>query len=285
MCRHLGTHREFLVACLTFLTTVAWAQPQITYKIHTLAGSRVIENGIQAIQAQIRYPVGVAVDGAGNLYIADTRNNSIRKVDATGTITTIAGTGEYGFGGDGGPAVQALLRSPSGVAVDTSGNLYIADRENLRIRKVDATGTITTVAGVGEYGFAEDNGSAVQAQLIDPAGVAVDGEGNLYIADTRRGRIFKVDSTGTITTVTDRLSGPSGVAVDGAGNLYITESFNNRILKVDSTGTITTVAGTGQSGFGGDGGPALQARLSPSGVAVDGAGNLYIANTKQQQHP
>ena len=329
MRRRLSTHREFLFAWLTFLTAVAWAQPQITYKINTLAGSRAIENGIQAIQAQLNRPGAVAVDGSGNLYIADSRNNSVRKVDSTGTITTVAGTGEYGFGGDGGPAVQALLRSPSGVAVDGAGNLYIADRENLRIRKIDSTGTITTVAGAGKYGSAVDTGPAVQAQLRSPAGVAVDGAGNLYIADSGRGRVFKVDSTGTITTVAggpaleDRIGRPTSVAVDNAGNLYITESLynrifkvdstgtiatvvgasaqarlrypsgvavdnagnlyiadrnNHRILKIDSTGTITTFAGTG-GGFSGDGGPAVQAQLrGPAGVAVDGAGNLFIAD-------
>ena len=330
MRRRLSIYREFLVACLTFLTAVAWAQPQITYKINTLAGSRVIENGIQAVQAQLNRPGAVAVDGSGNLYIADSRNNSVRKVDSTGTITTVAGTGEYGFGGDGGPAVQALLRDPAGVAVDEAGNLYIADRENLRIRKVDSTGTITTVAGAGKYGSAVDTGPAVQAQLRSPAGVAVDGAGNLYIADSGRGRVFKVDSTGTITTVAgglaleDRIGRPTSVAVDNAGNLYIAESLynrifkvdstgtiatvvsasaqarlryptgvavdnadnlyiadrnNHRILKIDSTGTITTFAGTEERGFGGDGGPAVQARLRyPTGVAVDGAGNLYIAD-------
>ena len=331
MRRRLSIYREFLVACLTFLTAVAWAQPQITYKINTLAGSRVIENGIQAVQAQLNRPGAVAVDGSGNLYIADSRNNSVRKVDSTGTITTVAGTGEYGFGGDGGPAVQALLRDPAGVAVDEAGNLYIADRENLRIRKVDSTGTITTVAGAGKYGSAVDTGPAVQAQLRSPAGVAVDGAGNLYIADSGRGRVFKVDSTGTITTVAgglaleDRIGRPTSVAVDNAGNLYIAESLYNRIFKVDSTGTIATVvgasaqarlryptgvavdnadnlyiadrnnhrilkvdvtgtidavAGTGESGFSGDNGAAATAQLSyPSGVAVDGAGNLYIADT------
>ena len=274
MRRRLSTHREFLFACLTFLTAVAWAQPQITYKINTLAGSRVIENGIQAVQAQLNRPGAVAVDGSGNLYIADSRNNSVRKVDSTGTITTVAGTGEYGFGGDGGPAVLALLRSPSGVAVDGSGNLYIADRENLRIRKVDSTGTITIVAG----------GTALEDQIGRPTSVAVDNAGNLYITESLYNRIFKVDSTGTITTVVGasaqaRLRYPSGVAVDNAGNLYIADRNNHRILKIDSTGTITTFAGTEERGFGGDGGPAVQAQLRyPTGVAVDGAGNLYIAD-------
>ena len=125
---------NFLSPALRSLTAVAWALPQITYKINTLAGSRVIENGIQAVQAQLNRPGAVAVDGAGNLYIADSRNNSVRKVDSTGTITTVAGTGEYGFGGGrrtGSPG--PCSGDPAGVAVDEAGNLYIADRENLRI--------------------------------------------------------------------------------------------------------------------------------------------------------
>ena len=237
----------------------------------------------------------MAVDGAGNLYIADASNHRIRKVDSIGTITTIAGTGERGFGGDGGPATQAQLDDPTGVAVDGAGNLYIADWSNARIRKVDGTGTITTIAGTGERGFGGDGGPAIQAQLDAPSGVAVDEAGNLYIADWSNARIRKVDGTGTITTIVGtgergfggdggpatqaRLNYPYGVAVDGAGNLYIADLANHRIRKVDSTGTITTFAGTGERGFGGDGGPATQAQLDdPTGVAVDGAGNLYIAD-------
>ena len=288
MLRRIGTHREFFFACLTLLTAVAWAQPQ------TLVGDFAGDGG-PASQAQLNFPTGVAVDGAGNLYIADTNNDRIRKVDSAGTITTIAGTGERRFGGDGGPAIQAQLDAPSGVVVDGAGNLYIADRANHRIRKVDSTGTITTIAGTGERGFGGDGGPATQARLNNPYGVAVDGAGNLYIADLANHRIRKVDSTGTITTFAGtgergfggdggpasqaQLNFPTGVAVDEAGNLYIADWSNARIRKVDGTGTITTIAGTGELGFGGDGGPAIQAQLGdPTGVAVDGAGNLYIAD-------
>ncbi len=250
-------------------------------------------DGGPASQAQLRTPADVAVDATGNLYIADISNHRIRKVDSTGTITTVAGTGEFGFSGDGGPATAALLGTPSGVAVDGAGNLYIADISNHRIRKVDSTGTITTVAGTGEFGFSGDGGPASQAQINRPQGVGVDGAGNLYIADTLNNSIRKVDSTGAITTVAGsgefrdggplsqtQLYSPRGVAVDGAGNLYIADTLNNRIRKVDSTGAITTIVGTGESGFGGDGGLASQAQLySPRGVAVDGAGNLYIADS------
>ena len=294
MLRRIGTHRDFFFACLTLLTAVAWAQPQTSYRIDTLVGDFAGDGG-PAVAARLNFPYDVAVDASGNLYITDTNNDRIRKVDSAGTITTIAGTGERRFGGDGGPAIQAQLDAPSGVVVDGAGNLYIADRANHRIRKVDSTGTITTLAGTGERGFGGDGGPASQAQLNFPTGVAVDEAGNLYIADLANHRIRKVDSTGTITTLAGtgergfggdggpasqaQLNFPTGVAVDEAGNLYIADWSNARIRKVDGTGTITTIAGTGELGFGGDGGPAIQARLSlPYSVAVDGAGNLYIAD-------
>ena len=269
-----------------------------TGTITTIAGTGELGfggDGGPATEAQLTRPFGVAVDATGNLYIADRSNNRIRKVDPTGTITTIAGTGERGFGGDGGPATEAQINGPSDVAVDGTGNLYIVDGNNHRIRKVDATGTITTVAGTGERGFGGDGGPATEAQLRSPTGIAMDGAGNLYIADRINYRIRKVDLTGTISTIAGtgelgfggdggpateaQLDFPTGVAVDGAGNLYIADNFNNRIRKVDATGTISTIAGTGERGFGGDGGPATEARITgPTGVTVDGAGNLYIAD-------
>ena len=253
-------------------------------------------DGGPAVAAQLDRPQGVALDGAGNLYIADYGNHRIRKVDAAGAITTVAGDGTRGFGGDGGPAVAARLYLPTGVALDGAGNLYIAERGNSRIRKVDAAGVITTVAGDETIGYGGDGGPATAAQLYYPDGVAVDGAGNLYIADRVNDRIRKVDAAGVISTVagsgTNGFSGdggaavaaqlnfPSGVALDGAGNLYIADTFNNRIRKVDAAGVISTVAGTGRGGYGGDGGPATAAQLGgPEGVAVDGAGNLYIADS------
>ncbi len=253
-------------------------------------------DGEAAIAAQLWQPFDVAVDAAGNLYIADTTNNRIRKVDAaTGNISTIAGDGTEAFGGDGGPATAAQLWKPAGIVVDGSGNLYIADRDNRRIRKIDTSGTMSTVAGTEDYG---DGGPAVQARLDFPRGVAVDGSGNVYIADTANQRIRKMDAaTGNFATITGdgtagfggdggpavaaQLSDPRDVAVDGLGNIYIADSSNDRIRKVDAaTGDIGTVAGTGEYGFSGDGGPATAAQLgSPSGVAVDAAGNLYIADT------
>jgi sugar lactone lactonase YvrE len=258
------------------------------------------------------YHQGVAVDGAGNLYIADGPNNRVRMVDSAGIMHTLAGQTLPGFSGDGGPATSAQMWNPTGVAVDSAGNLYIADGTNLRIRKVDTNGIMTTVAGIGKpTGLAPvgDGGPATSAALGGPVAVAVDSAGNLYIADTGLSQSFsgiswvrKVDTSGTITTVAGGggfgfsgdggpatsafLNTPSGLAVDGAGNLYIADSGNNRVRMVDTNGIITTVAGNGSSllafGLGGsitpgDGGPATAARLSADDVALDAAGNIYIA--------
>jgi RHS repeat-associated protein len=269
------------------------------YIIETVAGDRTYGysgDGGPAEQAKFRGPTGVAVDAPGNLYIADRENNCIRKVDTSGIITTVAGDGTWGYSGDGGPAEQAKLRSPHGVAVGASGNIYIADSSNNCIRKVDTSGIITTVAGDGTYGYSGDGGPAAQAKLSSPSGVAVDAPGNLYIADTTNHCIRKVDTSGIITTVAGdgtrdysgdggpaaqaKLDYPWGVAVDASGNIYIADSFNNCIRKVDTSGIITTVAGDGTWGYSGDGGPAAQAKLRhPWGVAVDASGNIYIADT------
>jgi hypothetical protein len=248
-----------------------------------------------ATSAEVQYPFGVAVDSAGNLYIADFLNQRIRKVDASGTITTVAGNGTAGFSGDNGPATSAELYNPYVVTVDSAGNLYIADTYNSRIRKVDTSGTITTVAGNGTQGYNGDNIRATSAELWYPIGVAVDSAGNLYIVDSGNYRIRKVDTSGTITTVAGNgtagyngdnipatsaeLSNPVGVAVDSAGNVYIADTYNQRIRKVETSGTMTTVAGNGTAGYNGDNIPATSAELQyPYGVAVDSAGNVYIAD-------
>jgi uncharacterized protein (TIGR03437 family) len=279
-------------------TTGAAAGLSPEYTIGTVAG-----NGISgfsgddgpAISAQLGAETAVATDAAGNLYIADTLNQRIRRVTPSGTITTVAGNGTMSFSGDGGPATLAGMRDPSGVAVDAAGNLYIAAEGNFRIRRVTPEGTITTVAGNGISGFSGDGGPAISAELANPNGVAVDAAGNLYIADQVGSyRIRRVTPAGTITTVAGNgkygfsgdggpataapLGSPSGVAVDGAGNLYIADRLNYRVRRVTPEGIITTVAGNGTPGFSGDGGPAISADLTaPNSVAVDEAGNVYIA--------
>ncbi|HVK84310.1 MAG TPA: hypothetical protein VM513_09385 [Kofleriaceae bacterium] len=240
-------------------------------------------------------PGGVAVDRAGNLYIGDTEGLVVRRVDTTGIVTTIAGTGTDGYSGDGGPAVAASMGRPFGLAVDGLGNVYIADGDNHRIRKIDLDGIITTFAGTGTAGYSGDGGLATSAQLSRPGGVAVDGLGNVYIADSSNARIRKVDASGRITTFAGTgvagFSGDGGpataaeissslaVAVDDGGQLYITDQFNRRIRRVDASGVIRTIAGNGGSFFAGDGGPATSASVGASGpVAVDLAGNVYVSD-------
>ena len=261
-------------------TTHAGQPPVSDWVIDTVAGRRDEddENG-PALQARLEFPNDVAVDPLGNVYIADGDSHRVRRVDTDGTITTVAGTGKVGYGGDGGPADEALLWGPNGVAVDRAGNLYISDNGNHRIRRVDGSGIITTVAGNGTKGYGGDGGPALEAGLHDPRAVAVDGSGNLYITQTSAGRIRRVDSAGSITTVATGLRFPRGLAVDGSANLYIADYGNHRIRRVDAQGVVTTFAGTGEPGSSGDGGPAVQARLSfPHGLVVDGSGNLYIAD-------
>jgi sugar lactone lactonase YvrE len=264
--------------------------------ITAIAGGGYGSDGGPAVEADLGYPSGVTMDSSGNLYIADSGSHRIRKVDSDGIITTIAGSGSEGYGGDNGPATEALLDNPMGVAVDAAGNLYIADMFNHRIRKVDPNGIITTVAGSGIPGsYIVDGTPATQAMLQYPEGVAVDTSGNLYIAAAGNDRILKVNSNGIITIAAGNgstdyggdggpateamLNWPGGVVVDASGNVYIADSGNNLIRKVDANGIITTVAGTGDSGYSGDGGPAPLAMLNyPQGVALDAPGNLYVAD-------
>ena len=270
--------------------------------ISTVAGNgspAYAGDGGAATGASLDYPAGAALDAAGNLYIADSFNNRIRKVDGNGVITTVAGNGASGYSGDGGAAANARLNDPSGAAVDASGNLYLADQNNQRIRKVAANGVIATVAGNGTAGYSGDGGAATNASLNYPTAAVVDAFGNLYIADTYNNRIRKVAANGVIATVAGngvsgysgdggaatsaRLANPAGLAVDAWGNLYIADQFNLRIRKVDTNGIITTVAGNGSAAFSGDGGAAVNAGLYyPAAVAVNGGGYLYIADNNQR---
>jgi len=238
-------------------------------------------DGGPAAYASLNLPTGVAVDAAGNLFIADNGNHRIRRVAPDGIIGTGAGNGAPGFSGDGGPAAAASLNVPRGVAVDAAGNLFIADTANQRIRRVAPDGIIGTVAGNGVPGFSGDGVPAATASLNEPSGVAVDAAGNLYIADANNSRIRRVAPDGMITTVADSLGQPRGVAADAFGNLFIAETHAHRIRHVAPDGAVSTIAGTGgEPGFSGDGGPAGEASLNlPFGVAIDMAGNLLIADT------
>ena len=263
----------------------------------------------QATSAELNLPNDVAIDKAGNIYIADTRNHVIRRVDAhTGIITTIAGNGTGGYSGDGGAATSAELYQPRYILFDSYGNLLIADAGNNRVRRVDAiTGNISTIAGTGAAGFSGDGGPATSAKLNGPFGMAFDAAGNLYIADSANFRVRRVDAiSGNISTVagdgTNAATAPGGftanggdgglatsaglsmvygVAFDPSGNLYIADTTDNRIRKVNAiTGVITTIAGTGATTFNGDYQQATFANLNdPIDVQVDGLGNILITDT------
>lgn len=263
--------------------------------ITTFAGNGLIgaPDGVPATESSLNAPRGVAVDSNGSVYIADTGNNRIRKVPPDGVITTIAGTGVEGFRGDGGPAINANLNAPYGIAVDAVGNVYFSDFGNHRVRKINvSTGIITSVIG-GGFGFSGDGGPATSAKLNSPRGVAIDAASNLFVADSENRRVRKVSASGVINTVAGNgergvvyggqpainspMISPMAVAVDLQGNLYITD-FG--VSKVGTDGIINRIAGDNVVGpFRDEGGPPLTLLLgTPAGVAVDRAGNLYVAD-------
>ena len=250
---------------------------------------------VKATKVSISLVDGIAVAPNGDIYIARHGHNLISRIDQKGMLADVVGTGASGHSGDGGPATKAQLRVPAGLTFDADGNLYIADRDNHRVRKVDKKGIITTVAGNGTAGFSGDGGPATQASLNLPSGVVVDKKGNLYIADRSNDRVRMVNTKGIIQTIAGNgnegyhgdnmpalkatLDKPFGLALDKDNNLYIADRGNNRIRKVDRSGMISTVAGDGGYYFIGDNGPAYRASIAgPTDVAVDGKGNIYIAD-------
>ncbi len=266
--------------------------------ISTYAGNATTSyggDGGQATAAGLNTPTSLALDDAGNLYIADISNQRIRKITTGGIITTIAGTGGIGSIGDGGPATAGRFDNPQGVTVDSAGNVYVADLNNNKVRKISISGTITTVAGTGSATFSGDGGPASSATLNHPSGVKIDFLGNLYIADRYNHRVRKVSPSGIISTVAGigtggfsgdggpataaKIQNPVDVDVDTWGNLFIADLGNYAVRKVTGTGIITTVAGNATMGFSGDGGPATAAQLNtPHGIGLDTSGNLYIAD-------
>jgi uncharacterized protein (TIGR03437 family) len=252
------------------------------YTINTIAGSAgtagFAGDSGSAVGSQLNYPTGIAVDKSGNLYIADGLNNRVRKVSG-GVITTVAGNGTAGYTGDKGAATSAELNNPTGVALDSSGNLYIADSANNVVRMVTSSGTITTFAGNNILGYSGDMALATGAQLSNPVGVIADSAGNVYIADTGNNVIRQVYS-GNIVTYAEGFTQPDAVAVDSAGNIYVADTQGRRIVKYTNAGVYTTIAGNGYGAFSGDNGPGPNAALyDPMGLAVDASGNVYIADT------
>jgi uncharacterized protein (TIGR03437 family) len=293
--------RKILLAAALLITSGLVRAQTIT----TVAGNGVSSysgDGGPAIQATLDNPVYVATDFFGNLFIVDQNNNRVRQVDSNGIITTLAGNGTADYSGDGGPATEATLNSPTGVCTDASGNLFIADEGNYVVRKVDTSGNITTVAGNGVQGSSGDGGPAIQASMYVPIRCVVDSKGNLYVTDQSGQKIRMINSSGIISTFAGTganqgphsiglysgdggpatqadLNNPTAITVDSAGNIYFSDQYNQRIRKVDSNGIITTVAGNGSAGYSGDGGPATDASLNyPGGLVADQNGDIYVAD-------
>jgi sugar lactone lactonase YvrE len=299
-----GNHRIRRITAKGLIATVA-GSGATGYLEGSFAG-----DGGPGTEAELNVPSAVAIGPGSALIVADTRNNRVRKLEPGGTIVTVAGNGTEGFGGDGGAATDAELDFPSGLAVDRAGNIYIADTNNHRVRKVTPTGIITTVAGSGPTGylaggFAGDGGPATAARLSRPFGLALGPAGHLYIADGFNNRIRTVTHAGIITTVAGsgatgylqggfagdggpalsaRLNFPRAVQLDATGNLYIADALNHRVRQVRPDGTMVTIAGSGptgylKGGFAGDGGRSTEARLAfPTGLALARNGTLYVAD-------
>ena len=272
-------------------------------KIQTVVGTGqrgYAGDGSPAVDALLSEPFMCAFDPQGNLYLSEATNHCVRRVDReTGVITTVAGNGSEGYSGDGGPAIQATLNQPYSLQVDANGDIYIVDRFNAAIRRVDAaTGVITTVAGTGTPGYSGDGGPGNRAELREPNDCFLDGRGGLLIADIQDQRVRRLDlKTGIITTFAGNgekvrsgdgrpateasLLGARAVCTDGKGNTYISEREGNGVRVVDAVGTMSTYAGTGERGYSGDGGPARSATWgAPKAIRCDRQGNLLVVDTE-----
>jgi hypothetical protein len=280
----------FFVLIILIITLTSKAQIISTYAGNGVPGFS--GDGGQAIIASLDHSAGIMFDNMDNLFICDVNNNRIRKVDTTGIITTIAGTGTSGYNGDGIPAINAQIKSPHFIIFDNNENMYFSDSHNNRVRRIDTTGIITTIAGNGGFGAIGDNGLATDAEIGIPEGIAFDSIGNLYIIQGNNSYIRKVDTAGIITTIAGtgiqgyngdgipatsaQLNFPGSIAIDNVGNIYFTEIFGNRIRKIDSTGIIHTIAGTGVSGYNGDGILAVNAQINhPLGI-LEKQGNIFF---------
>ncbi len=286
--------RFFLVALLCLSTRATAQVPSIIVGTGKAGYSG---DGLQASVAQLRVPSDLFVSADGTIYIADTANNRIRRVEPGGTIETIAGNGRRVQSSDGELATEVGIMSPSSVVVDGAGNVYYAEWTGHRVRKIDTTGRITTVAGNGEPGYVGENLPATETSLWTPSRIFLDGKGNLYIAEWHAHRIRIVTPDGTISTIAGNgnkgfsgdggpaelasLDRPNGLFVTRQGEIYISDLGNHRIRRVDTDGVIHTVAGNGMPQHKGDGGPATDASLNaPAGIFVDDGGNLYISDTR-----
>jgi uncharacterized protein (TIGR03437 family) len=290
-----------IIDCVSFALlacALSAAKGQTRYFINTVAGSNPIGDNGPATRALLWNPIDVAVDAQFNVYIADTLNNRIRKITPQGVITTIACTGAPGDGsGDGGPATQAACLRPNGITVDAAGNVYFSDVANSTVRKIGLNGMISRVAGGAPTSFLGDGGPATAAALSNPGGLAFDASGNLYIADSEHNSVRRVSPNGTISTIAGTgycnfsgdngppsqaaLCNPRAVAVDPQGRVLVADTINHRIRRFAPGGLITTIAG-GSESLGADDIPATEAGLTPVGLAVDKAGNIYIADASER---
>ncbi|MBL7691977.1 MAG: T9SS type A sorting domain-containing protein [Flavipsychrobacter sp.] len=284
-----------LLPLIHLLLVCSIARAQI---ITTIAGNgfnAYSGDGGPATAASIYNPLGVAADGAGNVYIVDTKNHCIRKVNSAGIISTIAGDGTAGYSGDGGPATAAKLYIPSKIALDGAGNIIFVDNGNFCIRKINAAGIISTIVGTGTAGNSGDGGPATAAQINGSPGLAIDAAGNIFFSDVTKNTIRKVSTTGIVSTIAGcglsgymgdggpataaRFNEPFGIALDDAGNIYVAEYSNNCLRKVSASGIVSTVTGALVAGYSGDGGPASTAKLDrPASVVIDHNNEIYIGD-------
>jgi uncharacterized protein (TIGR03437 family) len=301
--KHCSQLRSLILIAAVIAATFGATPYAATQSIVTVGGDGAAAfsgDGGQAALAAFDQPRGMSLDAAGNIYFADIANSRVRRIAVNGIVTTVAGTGVAGFSGDSGLATAATLNGPQAVLVDASGNLIIADTQNRRIRLVNTSGVITTIAGTGVQGFSGDGGPALQAMVWQVVDLAIDTSGGIYFADSSAQRIRKIATTGIITTVAGNgtagyggdnsaatlalLNFPVSIAFDGSNNLYIADANNFVIRMVNANGNITTVAGTGSESFSGDGGPAISATLNyPSGVRAGAAGAFYIADSSNNR--
>ena len=277
--------------------STAYASTAYTQTINTVVGNGIATFGGDsgpATSASIHSNTAVHFDSIGNMFIADAANNRIRKVNTSGIITTVAGTGIAGSGGDAGPATNAQLNNPSDVAFDAAGNMYITDYLNNRIRKVDASGTITTIAGTGTSGATGDGGPATAAKLFHPQSLIIDASGKLFFCDEGNDRVRMINTSGIILlyagsgtsgvgdggpATNATLSRPGGITINHFGSIVFSDAQHNRIREVNASGIISTIAGTGSAGFSGDSGPATAAKINqPSSLCIDNVGNIFLAD-------
>lgn len=283
-------------SALLLCSTICWLATSLAAQNITTTAGGFVGDGGPATKASLEEPYGLAMDRGGNLYVSDFSGNRVRKITPAGMISSFIGNGISSFSGDGGPASAATISYPNAMVFDSAGNMYLADGGNARIRKVDTSGIITTIAGNGVFGDTGDGGPAAQAEVGQVYALALDRAGTLYFADIGNCVVRKIDAAGIINAVAGNFSAgcgyngdgilattatlnlPRGVAVDPTGNVYIADSLNHRVRKVDTSGIITTFAGTGNGGFSGDGGLATQANIAnPHGLAYR-QGTLYIAS-------